>query len=79
MLACVPRYQVVVDSAETGKLLLEKGQLKRRVTIIPIDKVKARVVRQDRVKAACDEVGADKAQLALSYIGYDDSIDAAMK
>mmetsp|Transcript_20953 Transcript_20953/g.54505 ORF Transcript_20953/g.54505 Transcript_20953/m.54505 type:complete len:1217 (+) Transcript_20953:172-3822(+) len=71
-------YNVVVDSAETGKLLLSKGKLKRRVTIIPIDKVKARSVRPEAVKAARKEVG-DDAQVALSYVGYDDAVDAAMK
>eukprot|EP00038_Savillea_parva_P009361 m.183060 g.183060 ORF g.183060 m.183060 type:complete len:1218 (-) comp15704_c0_seq1:286-3939(-) len=72
-------YNVVVDSAETGKLLLSKGKLKRRVTIIPIDKVKARSINPKAVATANAEVGKDGAQVALSYVGYDDSIDAAMR
>lgn len=32
-------YQVVVDSQATAKALLSRGQLRNRVTIIPIDKV----------------------------------------
>eukprot|EP00037_Helgoeca_nana_P026180 m.294095 g.294095 ORF g.294095 m.294095 type:complete len:1217 (+) comp27155_c0_seq1:147-3797(+) len=72
-------YQVVVDSADTGKLLLSKGRLKRRVTIIPIDKVKARSVRPDAISAAKREVGAENAQVALSYVGYDAEVETAMK
>jgi structural maintenance of chromosome 2 len=32
-------YQVVVDEAITGKALLDRGKLQRRVTIIPLDKI----------------------------------------
>ena len=31
--------QVVVDSAATGKALLANGKLRKRVTLIPLDKV----------------------------------------
>ena len=34
-------YQVVVDTEATAKALLAKGQLRNRVTIIPINKVRA--------------------------------------
>lgn len=34
-------FNVVVDSEQTGKLLLEKGGLQRRVTIIPLNKIQA--------------------------------------
>ena len=33
-------YQVVVDDEKTGKALLERGQLRRRVTLIPLNKVR---------------------------------------
>lgn len=32
-------YQVVVNSEETAKALLDHGQLRNRVTIIPLNKV----------------------------------------
>ena len=35
--------QVVVDDAKTAQTLLEKGRLTQRVTIIPLDKVRARI------------------------------------
>lgn len=34
-------YNVVVDTETIGSQLLEKGKLKRRVTIIPLNKIKA--------------------------------------
>ena len=34
-------FNVVVDSEQTGKLLLEKGGLQRRITIIPLNKIQA--------------------------------------
>jgi hypothetical protein len=33
--------QVVVDTAEAGKALLARGRLRSRVTLIPLDKVRA--------------------------------------
>ena len=32
-------YNVIVDSEDTGKALLKHGKLRRRVTIIPLNKV----------------------------------------
>ncbi len=34
----LPPVQVVVDTEQTGKELLEKGKLRQRVTIIPLNK-----------------------------------------
>lgn len=36
----------------TGKKLLEKGELKHRYTIIPLNKISARCVQEDTVKLA---------------------------
>jgi len=74
-------YQVVVDAVETGKLLLSKGKLKRRVTIIPLDKVASRGIPAAKVKAAdaiASEVGGF-AKPALSLIGYEDDVAKAME
>ncbi len=49
-------YNVVVDTETTGKLLLSKGNLKRRVTIIPLNKIRPQVASRDTVKAAEAEV-----------------------
>lgn len=71
-------YNVVVDSSETGKQLLQNGKLRKRVTIIPLNKIAA-------FKASADKIGAvhrlapGKVDLALSLVGYNDEVSAAME
>ena len=55
-------YNIVVDTEDTGKQLLQKGQLKRRYTIIPLSKISARTISNDVVKKAQALVGG-----ALNY------------
>ena len=45
-------YNVVVDTEETGKSLLQKGQLKRRYTIIPLNKIVSRTISNDKERKA---------------------------
>jgi len=74
-------FQVVVDSVATGKALLEKGKLKRRVTIVPLDKVaantlpKTKISRAEKIAKNC----GGTARVALSLVGYDKEVEAAMK
>jgi structural maintenance of chromosome 2 len=73
--------QVVTDTEQTGKLLLQKGGLKRRVTIIPLNKISRNVVDAGRVRKA-QQLATSKggtAQLALELVGYDDEVKAAME
>jgi structural maintenance of chromosome 2 len=37
-------FNVVVDSENTGKQLLQNGNLRRRVTIIPLNKIQSHTV-----------------------------------
>ena len=71
-------YNVVVDSAETGTHLLQKGKLKKRVTIIPLNKISAFKASADKVGAA-QKIAPGKVDLALSLVGYDDEVSAAME
>lgn len=71
-------YQVVVDDEVTGKALLERGRLTKRVTIIPLNKVKGGDVPAAVVDAA-RRLGGGKASPALQLIGYDEEVDAAMR
>eukprot|EP00898_Chlorokybus_atmophyticus_P005912 jgi/Chlat1/6321/Chrsp44S05888 len=71
-------YNVVVDTEQTGKLLLSKGQLRSRVTIIPLNKIDARVVSDAKQAAARQLGGAEKASLALSVVGYEKDVAQAM-
>ncbi|XP_045879656.1 structural maintenance of chromosomes protein 2 isoform X2 [Meles meles] len=45
-------YNVVVDTEVTGKKLLEKGELKRRYTIIPLNKISARCIAPETLRVA---------------------------
>lgn len=72
-------YNVVVDTESTGKKLLKNGKLKRRVTIIPLNKIQPREVAADKVARAKAMVGSENANVALSFVGYDAKVDAAMK
>ena len=67
-------FNVVVDDENTGKLLLSKGKLKRRVTIIPLNKISHRTVSKDVLSAAEHEVGRGNVHVALSLVGYDEQV-----
>jgi structural maintenance of chromosome 2 len=71
-------YNVVVDSASTGKQLLENGRLKKRVTIIPLNKIAAFRASAAKIGAA-QKIAPGKVDLALSLIGYDEEVTAAME
>ncbi|KAI9860275.1 MAG: Structural maintenance of chromosomes protein 2 [Vezdaea acicularis] len=70
-------YNVVVDSEITGTQLLQGGKLRKRVTIIPLNKISAFRVSAEKVGAA-QKIAPGKVDLALSLIGYDDEVSAAM-
>ncbi|CAL9780689.1 unnamed protein product [Musa acuminata subsp. burmannicoides] len=71
-------FNVVVDTEYTGKQLLEYGELRRRVTIIPLNKIQSHIVPQRVQQAAARLVGEKNAQLALLLVGYDDEVKNAM-
>ncbi len=64
-------FNVVVDTDLTGKILLESGSLKRKVTIIPMNKIKANVISERVLKIAREIVGKDQVYSALTLIDYD--------
>ena len=70
-------YNVVVDSAETGSQLLQHGKLRKRVTIIPLNKIAAFKASAEKIGAA-QKLAPGKVNLALSLIGYDHEVSAAM-
>uniref|UniRef100_H2YJF4 Structural maintenance of chromosomes protein 2 n=1 Tax=Ciona savignyi TaxID=51511 RepID=H2YJF4_CIOSA len=72
-------YNVVVDTHETGAKLLKNGQLKRRCTIIPLNKVAARTINKEVVTHAKSIVGRDNVNLALSLVGMDEEIRKALE
>ncbi|KFZ51483.1 Structural maintenance of chromosomes protein 2, partial [Podiceps cristatus] len=72
-------YNIIVDTEVTGKKLLEKGELKRRYTIIPLNKISCRCVRQDTLKLAQTLVGPANLDLALSLVEYESELQKAME
>jgi structural maintenance of chromosome 2 len=74
-------YQVVVDEAITGKALLSKGKLERRVTIIPLDKIQPKRV----ASATCEQASEIAAGLnstsspAIELVGFDEDVRTAME
>jgi structural maintenance of chromosome 2 len=70
-------YNVVVDTAETGTQLLQNGKLRKRVTIIPLNKISSFRASAEKIGAA-QNIAPGKVDLALSFIGYDEEVTAAM-
>lgn len=70
-------YNVVVDTAETGTQLLQNGKLRKRVTIIPLNKISAFKASAEKIGAA-QNLAPGKVDLALSLIGYDEEVISAM-
>jgi structural maintenance of chromosome 2 len=68
-------YQVVVDDTDTAKALLSKGQLKRRVTILPLNRI-SRNGLIDGGKAAAAGAAAKAmggtAVRAIELVGFDE-------
>ncbi|KAL2540061.1 Structural maintenance of chromosomes protein 2-1 [Abeliophyllum distichum] len=72
-------YNIVVDTENTGKQLLQNGGLRRRVTIIPLNKIQSHPVPQRVQTAAVRLVGKGNAEVALSLVGYDEELQTAME
>lgn len=71
-------YHVVVDTEETGKLLLNKGSLRQRVTIIPLNRVSASPL-STRVVQAAARLAGDRATPAIQLIGFAQELKPAME
>ncbi|KAM3955882.1 structural maintenance of chromosomes 2 [Aphomia sociella] len=73
-------YNVVVDTEVTSKLLLQRGNLQTRTTIIPLNKISGHVIDADTVRLA-QEIGggADSVQLALDLVSFPPRAAAALR
>ena len=74
-------YQVVVDEAIVGKAIIERGNLARRVTIIPLDKIVSRNVTNSVVERASQIAKSMNAEAtpAIELVGFDEEVRAAME
>ena len=71
-------YNVVVDTEVTGTQLLQGGRLRKRVTIIPLNKISTFKASAQTI-ATAQRIAPGKVDLALSLVGYDEEISSAME
>ncbi|SZF02114.1 unnamed protein product [Blumeria hordei] len=71
-------YNVVVDNEMTATQLLQSGNLRKRVTIIPLNKIAAFRAASEKIGAA-QTAAPGKVNLALSLIGFNDEVSTAME
>jgi structural maintenance of chromosome 2 len=72
-------YQLVVDTEQTGKALLDSGSLKRKMTIIPMNKIKTSSISDRQIKTAKDLVGRETVFNALSLIDFEPQYKTVME
>ncbi|KAG5556931.1 hypothetical protein RHGRI_007239 [Rhododendron griersonianum] len=72
-------FNVIVDTENTGKQLLQNGELRRRVTIIPLNKIQSHHVPLRVQITAVRLVGKGNAEVALSLVGYAEELKSAME
>ncbi|XP_035205712.1 structural maintenance of chromosomes protein 2-like [Stegodyphus dumicola] len=72
-------YNIIVDDELTGKLLLDRGQLKRRCTFIPLNKIIGRPIDNKIVQNAQALVGPRNAVTALSRVDFTKDLTPAME
>ncbi|KAF8621947.1 hypothetical protein AX15_007380 [Amanita polypyramis BW_CC] len=70
-------YQVVVEDERTGAELLKHGQLRKRVTLIPLNKVNAFTLSAQKLQAA-QRLAPGKVRPALSLVGYAEDVANAI-
>ena len=71
-------YSVVVENEHVGAQLLAHGQLKKRVTLIPLTKIQAHVAPSAKVSAA-QRLAPGQVDLALSLVGYESDVAKALE
>nr|XP_031850032.1 structural maintenance of chromosomes protein 2 isoform X2 [Nomia melanderi] len=71
-------YNVIVDTETTSKKLLQRGQLRTRVTIIPLNKVNGRAMDNQIIHLAQKIGGVENVQPALSLIDFPEQTLSAM-
>lgn len=71
-------YNVVVENEKIGGQLLDKGRLRKRWTLIPLNKIQGQKIPEHKLKLA-EEVAPGKVNLALSLVGFEDDVHQAME
>lgn len=71
-------YNVVVRDEKVGSQLLKNGQLRKRVTLIPLNKISPPRAQRDRIEAA-KKLAPGKVHLALELVRYPESAKNALQ
>jgi len=67
-------FNVVVDTDETSKLLFKYGDLKKRVTFVPLNRITSNLIPKGKIEAARRELGDPQAIfLAKDLVNYNAS------
>ena len=72
-------YNVVVKTEEVAKQILERGQPKRRCTLLPLDRIRGKEMEKRILKDAEKLVGKENVWAAIDMIDFDPSLKEAMK
>lgn len=70
---------VITDNDETGKLILERGKLDQRVTIIPLNKITPYMIDRQKVALAQNLVGKENAIPAIDLLEYNKEVEPAIQ
>ncbi|KAF8468622.1 condensin complex subunit SMC2 [Russula ochroleuca] len=70
-------YNVVVEDERVGKDLLERGGIKKRVTLIPLNKIRAFKLSAEKLQNA-KHLAPGKVRPAISLVGYPDEVAEAI-
>lgn len=71
-------YNVVVEDEKVANGLLEKGRLQRRVTIIPLTKIQAKPITNEKARLA-SELTSGRAVVGLTLVTCPDGVMEAIK
>lgn len=71
-------YHIVVDDNTVAQQLLEHGQLKKKYTFLPLNKLNASSLDDKLVQRAKKLVGGDNVHAALDLVEYDSHVKRAM-
>ncbi|KAJ3714408.1 hypothetical protein C8R42DRAFT_747627 [Lentinula raphanica] len=67
-------YYVIIQDENVGKILLSEGVLKKRVTCVPLFKIRGFRIKDEKIAAAA-QISQGKARPALDSLKYDPRLD----
>ncbi|KAJ3835823.1 condensin complex subunit SMC2 [Lentinula raphanica] len=70
-------YHVIIQDENVGKILLSEGVLKKRVTCLPLSKIRGYRIKDEKIAAAA-QISQGKARPALNLLKYDPKLDNAI-